>query len=358
MLTSTLKSWSARWAIAVVGAALIAGCSGSNAPTGTTEAPPEGSTETAAAPAEGGTCAPEITQLDFGIISTESQENLEELWEPFLARMSEEIGRPVKGFYATDYAGVIEAMGAGKIQLAWYGGKSYIEAAARSGAEAFAQTVAADGSEGYYAYLITNKENPLLAKVDVKAGNGDKVVLENAANLTFAFNDPNSTSGYLVPFYYVFSKNGVDPEEAFKQVLFSGSHEATAQAVANNQVDVATNNSESLARLKESDAEAFEKIQVIWTSPIIPSDPIAWKSDIPDCLKEELKDFFYNITDETVLGPLAWKGFKPADDSGWNTIRELEVAKQMEEVKNDAALSETDKTAKLAELQKQLDALK
>ena len=74
-----------------------------------------------------------------------------------------------------------------KFSWAWYGGKSYIEAAARSDAEAFAQTVNADGTKGYYAYLITNKANPMLANIDVEAGNGDQFVIENAADLTFAF---------------------------------------------------------------------------------------------------------------------------------------------------------------------------
>jgi phosphonate transport system substrate-binding protein len=272
--------------------------------------------------------------------------------------MEAEMGRPVNGFYATDYAGVIEAMGAGKIQIAWYGGKSYIEAAKRSDAEAFAQTVATDGSKGYYSHLITNKENPIVSEIDLEAGDGDEYVISNASDLTFAFNDPNSTSGFLVPSYYVFAQQGVNPQEAFSELIFAGSHEATAQAVANNQVDVATNNSESLARLQESDPAAYEQVQVIWTSPVIPSDPIAYRKDLPDCLKDQMKDFFYNISDETVLGPLDWQGFDPAGDTDWNTIRELEVAKQMEEVKNDDSLSEADKSSQLDELQSQLDALK
>jgi phosphonate transport system substrate-binding protein len=249
-------------------------------------------------------------------------------------------------------------MGAGKIQIAWYGGKSYIEAAKRSGAEAFAQTVASDGSKGYYAHLITNKENAIVGDIDVEAGNGDQYVIDNAANLTFAFNDPNSTSGFLVPSYYVFAQNGVNPNEAFSELIFAGSHEATAQAVANDQVDVATNNSESMSRLQETDPEAFEQVQIIWTSPLIPSDPIAFKSDLPDCLKDEFKDFFHNFDDEAVLGPLDWAGFDPAGDTDWNTIRELDIAKQMEEIKNDAAISDEDKTAQLAELEKQLETLK
>jgi phosphonate transport system substrate-binding protein len=356
MMTSALTTWSARLAFIFVGSALIASCSGASN-TATTD-PAAEATADAAAAAASEACAPEIAEIDFGIISTESQANLEELWEPFLAAMAEEMGRPINGFYATDYAGVIEAMGAGKIQIAWYGGKSYIEAAERSGAEAFAQTVASDGSKGYYAHLITHKENPIVGEIDLEKGDGDKYVIDNAGNLTFAFNDPNSTSGFLVPSYYVFAQNGVNPQDAFSELVFAGSHEATAQAVANNQVDVATNNSESMARLQETDAEAFEQVQIIWTSPLIPSDPIAYKSDLPECLKEELQDFFYNFEDETVLGPLDWAGFDPAGDTDWNTVRELDIAQQIEEVKNDNALSEEAKATQLEALEKQLDALK
>ncbi|MGF1460454.1 MAG: phosphonate ABC transporter substrate-binding protein [Leptolyngbyaceae cyanobacterium] len=357
MKFSLLNNWSARLAFALASTALIASCSSSSTPEASDAETSEDTAEETAS-AEGEACAPEIAEIDFGIISTESQTNLQEIWEPFLETMAEEMGRPVNGFYATDYAGVIEAMGAGKIQIAWYGGKSYIEAAKRSGAEAFAQTVASDGSKGYYAHLITNKENPIVGEIDVEAGNGDQYVIDNAGNLTFAFNDPNSTSGFLVPSYYVFAQNGVNPEESFSELIFAGSHEATAQAVANNQVDVATNNSESMSRLQETDAEAFEQVQIIWTSPLIPSDPIAYKDDIPECLKAELKDFFYNIEDESVLGPLDWQGFDEAGDTDWNTIRELDVAKRMEEVKNDDALSESDKEAQLEELNKELEALK
>lgn len=353
MLTRFVKKSTAFLTLGLMSATVLASCS--SAPSG--DSATETGTEGATADASGEACAPDLAAIDFGIISTESQENLKELWEPFLAAMEEELGRPVNGFYATDYAGVIEAMGANKIQIAWYGGKSYIEAAERSNAEAFVQTVAADGSKGYYSHLITNKENPIVSEIDLEAGNGDEYVIENASELTFAFNDPNSTSGFLVPSYYVFAKNGVNPEEAFQELIFAGSHEATAQAVANNQVDVATNNSESLARLEESDPEAAEMVQVIWTSPVIPSDPIAYRNDLPECLKEQFKSFFLNMQDEEVLGPLDWSGFDPASDEDWNTIRELEIGKNILEVQNDDSLSEEDKQQRLDELNKELEAL-
>lgn len=348
-MTSALTQWSARFFMVLASTALIASCS--TAGQDNVEATGE------AADAAGATCAPELTEIDFGIISTESQDNLKTEWGPFLTAMEAEIGRPINGFYATDYAGVIEAMGAGKIQLAWYGGKSYIEAAARSDAEAFAQTVNSDGTKGYYSHLITNKDNPILENIDVEAGNGDQYVINNTSDLTFAFNDPNSTSGFVVPSYYVFAKNGINPNEAFEELVFAGSHEATAQAIANNQVDVATNNSESMVSIQQGDPAAFENIQIIWTSPVIPSDPVAYRNDLPDCLKDQFKDFFYNYKDAAVLEPLGWQGFDQAADADWDTVRELDLGQKMMEVENDANLSPEAKQSQLDELNKQLEAL-
>ncbi|MEO0802782.1 MAG: phosphonate ABC transporter substrate-binding protein [Cyanobacteria bacterium J06642_2] len=298
----------------------------------------------------------DITELSFGIISTESQANQIPLWEPFVEELSTCIALPVKAFYSTQYAGIIEAMRFDQVDIAWYGGKSYIEAAKIAEAEAFAQTVATDGSTGYYSYLITNADNPILDDIDLEAQDGDEYVIANADELTFAFNDPNSTSGFLVPSFYVFAQNGVNPNEAFERLIFAGSHEATALAVANNQVDVATNNNESLARLEETDPEALENIEVIWTSPIIPSDPIAYRSDLPEALKATIRDCFYNFDNEAILTPLQWSELVPADDSGWDTIRELDIAKRMAELEN-SDLSDADKKAGMAELQDELAAL-
>lgn len=347
MLTQRSQKWTSLLTASVLSVSVLASCSSS-------QTAQQESSNTATSEA----CAPEMAEIDFGIISTESQDNLKPKWDPFIKAMEAEIGRPINAFYATDYAAVIEAMGAGKIQLAWYGGKSYIEAAKRSNAEAFARVVNEDGTKGYYSYLITNKDNPILSKIDVNKGNGDQYVIQNAADLTFAFNDPESTSGFLVPSYYVFAKNGVNPNEAFKQLTFAGNHEATAQAIANNQVDVATNNSEILTDMETSAPDARAKIQVIWTSPEIPSDPLAYRNDMPDCLKGQVRDFFYNYKDASILNPLGWAGFEAAKDEDWNTIRELNIGKEILEVQNDKNLNAQDKQQKTDELNKQLEALK
>ncbi|MBV6333723.1 phosphate/phosphite/phosphonate ABC transporter substrate-binding protein, partial [Pseudomonas aeruginosa] len=122
----------------------------------------------------------------------------------------------------------------------WYGNKAAMEAVDRAHGEIFAQTVAASGAPGYWSLLIANKDSKIDSVEDM---------LANAKSLTFGNGDPNSTSGYLVPGYYVFAKNNVDPVKAFKRTLNS-SHEVNALAVANKQVDVATFNTEGMERLE------------------------------------------------------------------------------------------------------------
>ncbi|MFN6514873.1 MAG: phosphonate ABC transporter substrate-binding protein [Nostoc sp. CreGUA01] len=296
--------------------------------------------------------AANIKEINFGVLSTESQSNQKPLWEPFAAVMSKEIGIPVKPFYVTQYAALIEAMRFGKVQVAWLGGKPYLEAVKLADVEAFAQVVSDDGQKGYYSHLIVNKDNPIAA--EAKAQGGDKYVVKNAAKLTFAFNDPNSTSGFLVPSYYIFTKNKVDPKKAFKRLIFAGSHEACALAVANKKVDVATVSNEGLYRLGKTNPEARKKIEIIWESPIIPSDPLAYRQDLSADIKKKFQDFFYNYKDAKILNPLKVSGFVPAEDKTWNPIRELEIAKKIQETQFQENLSEQDKKKKLAELNQQL----
>jgi phosphonate transport system substrate-binding protein len=96
--------------------------------------------------------ASDIKELNFGIIATEKAGAMKQMWEPFLADMTKATGIKINGFYATDYAGVIEAQRFNKVQLAWYGNKSAIDAVDRSQGEVFAQFVDLDGTPGYYSY--------------------------------------------------------------------------------------------------------------------------------------------------------------------------------------------------------------
>ena len=223
------------------------------------------------------------SQLNFGIISTESASALEASFGPFIADMSKSLGVPVKAFFASDYAGVIEGMRFKKVDVAWFGNKSAIGAVDRAGGEVFAQTIKHDGSKGYHSLLITQKDSDLNSLEDV---------LKCDKTKTFGNGDPNSTSGFAIPGYYIWALNNKTPEDCFKRVT-SSNHEGNALAVANAKVDVAVNNTESIyERLQKNNANAFKNIKEIWRSPLIPSDPMVWRMGLDQDAKEKIYYFF------------------------------------------------------------------
>jgi len=294
-------------------------------------------------------------EINFGIINTESSQNLRALWKPFLEDMEKATGMKINAFFASDYAGIVMAMQYNKVHLAWYGNKSAAEAVDRAQGEVFAQTVHATGAGGYYSHLVTHKDSPL---------NSEKDVLAQAKNLTFGNGDPNSTSGFLVPGYYVFAVNKVEPKNIFKRTL-NANHEANALSVANKQVDVATCNSEVMERLEKTHPDKRALIKIIWTSPLIPSDPLVWRKDLPAEVKDKIRSFIlgYGLPgpnaerEKEVLKALQWSPFRASTDDQLLPIRQLELFRDRGVIEGNAKMSDADKQAKIKEIDDKLAVL-
>lgn len=294
--------------------------------------------------------ADEQKELNFGIISTESSQNLKTIWQPFLDDMERKTGMEIKPFFAPDYAGIIQGMRFDKVDLAWYGNKSAMEAVDRAGGEVFAQTVDVTGNPGYWSLIITHKDNDI---------NSLEQMFAKSSDLIFGNGDPNSTSGFLVPSYYVFAMNNVDPKKAFKRTLNSG-HESNLLAVANKQVDVATNNTESLARLQITHPDKAANIKIVWKSPLIPADPIVWRKNLSASTKDKIYTFFmtYGTTGDKqelkTLENLQWAPFKASSDEQLLPIRQLAMFKAKAAIENDSSLSAAEKSKKVAEIHEKL----
>ncbi len=295
--------------------------------------------------------AQQAKELNFGIISTESSQNLKSAWEPFLEAMSQKTGMKINAFFAPDYAGIIQGMRFDKVDVAWYGNKSAMEAVDRAGGEVIAQTVAADGAPGYWSLLIAHKDSPVNSVDDM---------LKNAKNLTFGNGDPNSTSGFLVPSYYVFAQNNVDAKKIFKRTL-NASHEVNALSVANKQVDVATFNTEGMDRLQQTNPAKAAQLKIIWKSPLIPADPIVWRKNLPDQTKQQIKSFLMtygaNPDELKVLNGLQWGPFRASSNDQLLPIRQLELFKERSKVAGDENMAAAEKQAKLSDLDGKLEQL-
>ncbi len=299
--------------------------------------------------------AAEPKELNFGIISTESSQNLRTLWNPFLADMSKALGMKVNAFFASDYAGIIEAMRFKKVDLSWVGNKGAMVMVDRANGEVFAQTTDPDGNVGYWSYIIARKDSGIKNIDDMFA---------RAKDLSFSNGDPNSTSGNLVPGYYVFAKNGKDPKKIFKRVVASN-HEANALAVANGQVDVATFNNEGMGRLKLVYPDKAEKLAVIWKSPTIPSDPLVWRKDLSDATKKKIADFIYNYgvsganveKERAILAKLQWGSFKKSDNGQLLPLRQIELYRTKMRIQDSKDLSASEKAAQIADIDAKLAAV-
>lgn len=295
--------------------------------------------------------AQSLKEINFGIISTESSSNLKQNWQPLLDDMQKRTGIKINAFFASDYAGIIEAQRFNKVQVAWYGNKSAMEAVDRANGEVFAQMVAPDGGQGYHSLLVVHKDSPIRSLEDM---------LRNGKTLNFGIGDPNSTSGFLVPMYYVFALNKADPKTLFKTVR-SANHETNLLAVVNKQVDVATNNNENLERFGSRFPDRAGDVRVIWKSPLIPNDPLVWRKDLPDDVKARVKTFFttYGTGPEAerereVLKKLTTSSFKASDNRQLIPMRQLELYRDKVRLESDTAMNPAERKAKLDEVNRKL----
>jgi phosphonate transport system substrate-binding protein len=262
---------------------------------------------------QGTTGWPEVIRM--GLIPTESATEITARWQPLLDHINKNLGVKVKAYNASDYAAIIEAMRFKKIEAAYFGPKSYVSAHERAGAEAVAREQAKDGSTGYHGIIITKKGSGLKTVSDIRG-------------MTWAFNDPQSTSGYLVPMTFFLTELKTKPEDYFSKVMFSGSHEASMMAVKVGNVNAASTNDLDLQRAIESGHIKKDDFNIIWTSKIIPGSPICVRGDLPESFKKAFKQAVLSFNDSGALDKLQLKGFVDTTDADYDSIR------RMNEVKN------------------------
>lgn len=282
--------------------------------------------------------------LNFGVVPTESSHTLRKDYEPVRAGLEAATGLKVEMYFAPDYTGVIEAMRFGKVHLALLGNNSAIDAVDRAQAEIFAQTVDKDGQAGYWSLIVVHRDSPI-DTLDA--------LLARRRELTLALGDHQSTSGTLVPGYYAFAQNGVNPAKEFKALRHSH-HEANILAVAAKQIDAATCSNEAMFRLEQFQPEMAKRVKAIWKGPLIASDPLAWRIDLPAELKRKIAEFFsgYGDTEEerASIAALKWSGFRASSNAQLNPYRLLRVLKEKASVEADEKMPAEQKAARLAEL--------
>jgi phosphonate transport system substrate-binding protein len=233
-------------------------------------------------PADAEEWSGDYPELTMGVITEENAEDRAKRWTPFRDYLARELDVPVKWREATDYAGVIEALKAKKIQLAWFGPASFARAWIVTDGKAMplAAEIDKDGGFGYFGVIIVKQDSPYRSIEDLKGRR-------------FGFADPNSTSGYQAPKFFL-SEEGYDPEKFFGSTTFSGSHENSVKMLYDGQFDAVatwwTNEKKSnMSRMESKGMIKPGQYRIIWKSPRLPSDPFTVPAWLPEEMIEDIQ---------------------------------------------------------------------
>ncbi|WP_283152188.1 phosphate/phosphite/phosphonate ABC transporter substrate-binding protein [Guptibacillus hwajinpoensis] len=249
----------------------------------------------------------------IGVIPVQTEGEIEEAMMKLQGELSEKLDQEVEITTFPDYNGVVEAMNYDQIDMAYFGPLTYVIAHEKSGAKAIV-TQLIDGEPFYHSYIITNAENEWDTLEDY---------LKDSEARSFAFGDPNSTSGSLIPSIELQDRGVFEDQDKndFASVAYTGSHDATALSVQNKQVDAGAIDSAIYNQLLESGKIDGDQLKVIWESEKLFQYPWAVSKGTDDETIDKLQNAFLSIEDETILNAFGASGFTKASNDDYESIR-------------------------------------
>ena len=250
--------------------------------------------------------------LKVGIIPAEDARAVVRQSKDVMEQISKALNMKTEIFVGSDYNATIEAMRGNKVDVALMGAFGYVLATTQAPVEAFAVTVTkASNSPDYHSIIIARKDENDLTSLDSLKGH------------TFAFVDPSSTSGSLMPKAAMMDNHIVPEKRSEEGHLFRRprrQHHRRCREARSMPHPSPTAFMRLLAHKKAIDCS---KIKVIWTSPSIPNDPLFYRNAISDGMKKKIADAFYGIRDLTFgeMGTVA--RFAPTTDANYDVVRNI-----------------------------------
>lgn len=287
-------------------------------------------------------------EITLGLIAPTTVQETTDNWRPLAAELERTLGMKVNLVASTNYNDIVQGMKDNKIQIAWLSNKVAIDAVSVANAAVFAQVVKADGSLGYRSLIITQQNSPIKSLEDL---------LANGKKYSFGHGDPKSTSGNLIPSYYVFSRNNIDPAKHFKSIVYQN-HQKNFMAVADGKLDAATSNTEDMDSFKTEFADKYKNIRTIWESDLIPNDPMLYRNDLQPAAKNKIKQFFFSYGKgggeqrKVLLNIRDLSGFKSSTNSQLMRIADLQMFQEHQKLMLDESVPASEKTARYEEISK------
>ena len=255
----------------------------------------------------------EAKPLRLSMIPTTDPGKMARESEPLVAYLEKAIGAKVELTVPLNYAAVVEAFGADKVDVAYFGGFTYVQAHKRFEAQPLVQR---ERDQAFHSLFITQADSPIASLADLKGH-------------SFAFGDVNSTSGHLMPEYYM--RQAAVDAEVIGKAIYTGGHDATALAVANKKVDAGALDEAVFQRLTKDGKLDAAAVKVFYTTP--PFFDYVWAGR--KALDPALADAFAkamlaldpsNPQHKVVLDLLQATRYVRADDASYEKLREAALA--------------------------------
>jgi phosphonate transport system substrate-binding protein len=250
-----------------------------------------------------------VKTIRLSMIPTTDPGKLARESAPLVAYLEKQTGAKIELTVPLNYAAVVEAFGADKVDVAYFGGFTYVQAHKRFGAQPLVQR---ERDQAFHSLFITQADAPIAGLADL-------------AGHSFAFGDVNSTSGHLMPEYYL-RQAAVDPDVIAK-AIYTGGHDATALAVANKKVDAGALDEAVFQKLTKDGKLDASKLKVFYTTP--PFFDYVWcaRRGLDPALAEAFRKAMLALDagdpqHQAVLALLQATRYVPADDASYDKLRE------------------------------------
>jgi phosphonate transport system substrate-binding protein len=257
----------------------------------------------------GGGASGEEEPLQVGLIPNQNPEEVEAQYQPLEDYLKEELGREVMVSVPTTYNAVVEAMVSGELDLAYFGGLTYVQARERADIHPVFTEINPDTGTTKYRSLI------------IVPADSDIEEVEDIEGQTFAFGSVSSTSGSLYP-SIMLDQAGIDYRTDLEEVIYTGGHDATAQAVANGRVAAGGLEDRILYDLQEEGIVEEGSVRVIEESEPIEGYPWVVRDDLPDGTEQEITEAFLGIKDPELLDLLRAEGYERVEAGDYDYVEE------------------------------------
>ncbi|GAA5218229.1 putative selenate ABC transporter substrate-binding protein [Corallincola platygyrae] len=261
------------------------------------------------------TLAVQAQVFTFTAIPDEDETRLQQRFNKVAAYLSKELGVEVKYIPVKSYAAAVTAFRNDQVQLAWFGGLSGVRARALvPGSEALAQGY----EDQFFKTFFIAHHSAELSK--------DEKFPVNIVGNTFTFGSKGSTSGRLMPEFYLRLLSEKSPEELFARVGYSGDHSRTIAQVQSGAYQVGAVNFKVWESELASGKVDANKVRVIWETPTYPDYQWSIRGDVDtrygEGFKEKVKAALLNMTDPDLLASFPRKSFVPASNADYGPIEE------------------------------------